>query len=215
MSHLNEAGWIDKLTIIGAFWLHDGNSKRPHALLTSGRHSDGFFNGSRIIENPALLYPTMYDLVEKIGRLPVQRLSDLWVIGSALGAGDLSYEIARQLKCRRGFTEPVEVDGIKTMELKRFELPSCAPVLLVEDVFTTGGTTEQTKLAVEKKGGVVLPVIGVLVNRSGKKELAGCQVVALIDREMPMWEPAVCPLCLRGSRAVRPKANWDLLTARF
>jgi orotate phosphoribosyltransferase len=215
MLHLDEAGWIARLTADGAFWLHDGNPKRPHALLTSGGHSNGFFNGSKVIENPVVLGWAMRDLLDKLGRLPIKKSDNLWVIGSALGACDLSYELGRQMQCHRGFTEPAEVDGAKTMLLKRFTLPKGTPVLLVEDVFTTGGTTAQTKIAVEQGGGIVLPVIGVLCNRSGKKELAGCRVVALIEREMTTWDPAHCRLCSLGSEAVRPKANWDKLTAEY
>lgn len=213
---LNENEWIRVFTEMGAFWLHDDNPERPHALLTSGKHSNGFFNGSKVIENPEVLYRAMYDLRQKIeheGDLPHR--DNLWVVGSALGACDLSYELGRILGCKRGFTEPVEEDGKKTMSLKRFEIPADKHVLVVEDVFTTGGTTEQTIASIEKKGAVVWPVLGVLVNRSGKDRLGDRKVVAVIDRPMPVWTPEECPLCRVGSEAVRPKGNWDRLTAQY
>jgi len=46
MSHKSR---ILKLTKLGALWIHDGNPQRPHALLTSGNHSNGFFNASFIM----------------------------------------------------------------------------------------------------------------------------------------------------------------------
>lgn len=45
MSHESVSDlWIDRFKERDALWLHDGNVRRPHALLTSGKHSDGFFN---------------------------------------------------------------------------------------------------------------------------------------------------------------------------
>jgi len=219
----DEEEWMQVFTEMGAFWLHDENPKRPHALLTSGKHSNGFFNGSKVIEDPEVLHKAMSDLCQLIEvagdefpRDEENRLSrDLVVIGSALGACDLSYELGRILQCKRGFTEPVEEDGKKTMVLKRFEIPAGKHVLVVEDVFTTGGTTEQTIAAIEKKNAIVWPVLGVLVNRSGRVKLGERKVVAVIDKPMPMWAPAECPLCQAGSEAVRPKGNWDRLTAQY
>lgn len=219
----DEEEWMRVFTERGAFWLHDENPKRPHALLTSGMHSNGFFNGSKVIEDPEVLGKAMHDLFQKIeqegGELPRtvgDRLKrDVVVIGSALGACDLSYELGRILQCKRGFTEPVEEDGKKTMVLKRFEIPADKHVLVVEDVFTTGGTTEQTIASIEKKGATVWPILGVLVNRSGKSNLGDRKVAAVIDRPMPMWAPEECPLCQAGSEAIRPKGNWDRLTAQY
>jgi hypothetical protein len=69
--------------------------------------------------------------------------------------------------------------------------------------------------AVEAVGGVALPYIAVLVNRSGKTEVGGRKFVALINREMSVWKPDECPLCKRGSAALRPKGkeNWAALNA--
>ena len=38
---------------------------------------------------------------------------------------------------------------------------------------------------------------------------------AVIDKAMPMWVPEECPLCQAGSEAIRPKGNWDRLTADY
>ncbi len=47
-------------------WLHDGNPKRPHALLTSGKHSTGFFNGGILTEDAALLDRAADDIVSRL-----------------------------------------------------------------------------------------------------------------------------------------------------
>ncbi len=214
----SENEWIERFTGMGAFWFHDGNPSRPHALLTSGNHSHGFFDGSKVIEDPKILAQAMYDLYIKIQNQggDINNTANPWVIGSALGAIDLSFQLGQLLDCRRGFTEPViGEDGKKTMKLKRFDILPGSNALVVEDVFTTGETTRQTITALEEKGIVIWPIIGVLVNRSGENCLNGRQVVALIDRPMPIWSAEDCPLCRQGSEAIRPKANWTQLTAQY
>ena len=214
----------------GALWIHDNNPKRPHALLTSGKHSNGFFNSTPIIQEPALLHIACYDLLWdlptrliEIGYKPTSskvslRLCDLgihWVFGSAMGAVNIAYEIAGQHGCKAGYTEPVIESGEKKMIIKRFNVQEGERVLVVEDVMTTGGTTKKTIKALEERGARILPVIPLLVNRSGKKRLMKKTIKALIDHPMPMWKPEECPLCRQGSEAIRPKGNWDKLTADY
>ena len=39
----------------GAYWRHNGDAQAPHAVLTSGLHSDFFFNSEKVMERPTLL----------------------------------------------------------------------------------------------------------------------------------------------------------------
>lgn len=215
---MDQESWIEKFTDIGAFWLHDGNSKRPHALLTSGNHSNGFFNGSLVIRSPMTLCMVCAGLLSQLDEMFKRRRIGM-VVGSAYGAITMAFEVARHIGvCDAGFTEPVEVDGEKEMILKRFPINKEVPtVLMVEDVMTTGGTTRKSIKAVESAGGEVIDFILVLVNRSGMQQLDGRRIVALIDREMPIWTPDECPLCKDGSEAIRPKGteNWSRLTGQY
>jgi hypothetical protein len=52
------------------------------------------------------------------------------------------------------------------------------------------------------------------VNRSGLKEVNGLKIIALIDRHLPIWEAAECPLCKGESEAIPAKGdNWQRLMA--
>ena len=82
-------------------------------------------------------------------------------------------------------------------------------------MLTTGGSVDRAATAVTNAGGIVLPFLLVLVNRSSLTEASGKKIVALIDRSMPMWTPDECPLCKDGSEAVRPKDNWARLNATY
>ena len=56
--------WIEEYKRKNALWIHDGNRIRPHALLTSGKHSNGFFNSRLVIPDEVLLSEATSDLLE-------------------------------------------------------------------------------------------------------------------------------------------------------
>lgn len=215
-------GWIEQYKQKGAFWIHDGNPQRPHALLTSGKHSSGFFNSELVMEDSILLDEACFDLVRLLEREGVTLNEVDRVVGPAMGAITLAHDISRHIGrardrfCLRAYTEKeTDDDGRKIMTFKKTAIRSGELILAVEDVLTTGGSVELTSRAVWRSGGTLLPFVAVLVNRSGLTEVDGKKIVALIDRPMPMWAPDECPLCKEGSEAIRPKGteNWSRLNA--
>lgn len=212
---MNSELWIERLKDIGALWIHDDNSARPHALLTSGKHSNGFFNGGLVMQDPRLLEAACYDLILKISvPFRVNR-----VVGPAMGAITMAHEVARQLSNSNSHTRMSFVEKDERlpgrMMFKRTSVMPDERVLVVEDVLTTGGSVEATIAAVEEIGAEVLPWVLVLVNRSGLTHIGDRKILSLIQREMPTWEPDDCPLCAQDSEAIRPKdkENWARLNA--
>jgi orotate phosphoribosyltransferase len=217
--------WIETYQRMGALWIHDENPKRPHALLTSGKHSNGFFNSGLVAQDPRILSVACQDLVVMLrDRFDIATINR--VVGPAMGAITMShcvamsvnqcFPVAEQRPCLSAFTEKEEGSG-KIMSLKRTTLAEGEIVLPVEDVLTTGGSAERSKEAIICAGGTVVPFICVLVNRSGLQTTGGMTIIALIDKAMPMWEENTCPLCQQGSEAIRPKAagNWARLNADY
>ncbi len=193
----------------GAIWIHDGNAKRPHALLTSGLHSNGFVNCTFITQQPSLLQQIVSAPDGLASLLPKEKPE--WIIGSAFGAITLAHSIALHTGSRAGFTEK---DG-DLMKLSRFEVIPSDRVLVVEDTISTGGSTLKTMAGILKAGVPeqnILPFIVCLVNRSGKNNLAGKEIRALLTLQIHTWQPEECPLCQEGSSAVRPKSHWRELT---
>jgi orotate phosphoribosyltransferase len=120
---IRELTWEEAFAREGAFWKHDGNKQRAYALLTSGRISDKFFNGGRVIKNPALLTRAVGHLVHKPqlvayldglrGPPPAYRVPSSQgepspaihgpriitgrVVGPPYGATTFAYELARHL----------------------------------------------------------------------------------------------------------------------
>lgn len=208
--------WINLFQQLGALWLHDNNPQRPHALLTSGNHSGGFFNAGKVVfDHPQIAQFACQDLAVQFLIKNSEGLPTV-IAGSAMGAITIARDFAAFLNVRMVFTEPEGEGAAKQMVLnKRFALQSTEVVLPVEDVMTTGGTTLKTIQTLENTGAKVLPVVCVLVNRSGQEKLGNRQIVSLINRPMPIWQPQDCPLCQKGSKAIRPKGNWDKLTADY
>jgi orotate phosphoribosyltransferase len=175
------------------------------------------------MEDPVLLDEASYELVNLLKSLGLNLSGVDRVVGPAMGAITLAHDVARHISnerrssCFRAFTEKETEDGSKTMVFKRTVILPGERTLPVEDVLTTGGSVDLMIQAVTKPGGIVLPFIAVLVNRSGLTEVSGKRVVALIDRPMPMWVADECPLCKQSSEAIRPKGteSWARLNATY
>jgi len=90
------------------------------------------------------------------------------------------------------------------MELKRgFEITAGERVLMVEDVITTGGTLLELTNFITDRGGEVAGIF-VMVNRSGKSEVAGIPVVSCMQVEFPIYPPDEVPDWLAEIPVVRP-----------
>lgn len=219
----NADGWIDQYKAKDALWFHDGNVKRPHALFTSGMHSNSFFNSRLVIADDALLREAASDLLELFVKKGGELSEVQGVVGPQTGATRLAElirdEVVERVGSRCFWASPAkhEFEGKKSMVFSDEDLGAFPRrlVLPCEDVLTTGGSVNLATTAVVAAGGRVLPYILVLVNRSGLAEVGGKKIIALIDREMPMWTPDECPMCKAGSEALRPKDNWARLNAEY
>ncbi len=217
--------WIAEYKAKNALWIHDDNPKRPHALLTSGLHSNGFFNSKLVIPDEALLRYAANSLLAAL--IPMDGINVVaqtdGVVGPQTGATKLAELMSREIEdirqsaCFSASPAKAGEGNEKSMVFSEKDLAILrgATVLLCEDVLTTGGSVELTAKAVADAGGIVLPFICVLVNRSGLTEVDDKKIVALIDKPMPMWAPEECPLCKEGSEAIRPKDNWAHLNATY
>lgn len=219
--------WIGEYKKKNALWIHDGNPKRPHALLRSGKHSSGFFNSELVIPDEVLLRDAAADLLElfAIEGGPFREVK--LVVGPQTGATKLAEFISDQISAFTRdwcfWSSPAKrMEGEKavSMQIDRNDL-NLFPgqmTLLCEDVLSTGGSVGLAAEAVASADGIVLPFILVLVNRSGLADVNGRKVIALIDRPMPAWDLAECLLCKHlKSEAITAKdpENWRRLNAAY
>jgi orotate phosphoribosyltransferase len=123
------------------------------------------------------------------------------VVAPALGGIIVGYEVARALGVRSLF---VERDRSGQMTLRRgFEIKPGERVLVIEDVWTTGGSTRETIGVVEQEGGLVVAA-GALIDRSGGSLELGVPARALVELAVASYEPDDCPQCHAGGAATRP-----------
>ncbi len=162
-----------------------GVLREGHFLLTSGKHSDRYFEKFRILENPPVC--------EAFARVVAERFrkGDVNVVcGPTTGGVIIAYEVARQLECRCIIAEKAE-SGRKIG--RGFRLGPEDRVLVVDDVLTTGGSIKETLAAVESSGAKVVGV-GVFVDRSAGVDF-GVPLLGAFRQQVATFEPTACPLC--------------------
>lgn len=160
-----------------------------HFRLTSGRHSNKYLQCAKIFRNTKYSEELCAALAEQYADCGVEV-----VIGPAMGAVQMAYEVSRALHCENYFTE--REDGKMTLR-RGFQVHPGQKVLIVEDVVTTGGSVREVIDLVKAAGGDIVGV-GSIVDRTGGKIDFGVPFKAVISLEVESWEPQDCPLCKEG-----------------
>ena len=166
-----------------------GVLQEGHFLLTSGRHSNKYLQCAKIFRNTKYSAELCADLAGQFKDDDIQL-----VIGPAMGAVQMAYEVSRHIGCENFFTE--REDGVMTLR-RGFAIEPGQRVLVVEDVVTTGGSVREVIEIVKQAGGVVAGV-GVVVDRTDGKIDFGVPVKSVISMDVQSWEPDECPLCKEG-----------------
>lgn len=186
-----------------------GAIRHGHFELSSGLHSRTYVQCALVLQYPRF--------AEKLGQGLAALLSDATievVVSPALGGLIIGQEVARALpepKHSTGGGVPAiftERDASGFMTLRRgFLIKPDQHVLVVEDVWTTGGSTQETIQVVEEAGGRVVAV-GALIDRSGGKIDFPVESQALLDLPIESYEPDDCPQCREGSLAYKPGSRF-------
>lgn len=162
--------------------------REGHFLLTSGMHSDRYFEKFRILEQPELCE----QFAQVLGGY-FQSEGITVVCGPTTGGVIVAYEVARQLRCRCVIAEKGE-QGRKIS--RGFILGEKDQVLVVDDVITTGGSIRETLAAVEATRAKVVG-IGVFIDRSVDVVFPG-SFYSVYREPIRNYQPDKCPLCLKG-----------------
>lgn len=214
------AGVFHIAQVFGAYWQYDYRATEAgrlgyHAELKSGNHSDGFFAWKVIAEQaPNLVDIIAEQLFLKIGW---RGLEPTHLLGIPDGATSLGKAVAKIAGLP--YIDFHKENGVFVPDS---EVPSRAHILLVEDVFTKGTAFLEMGCCLKKINPqtIVIPAVLALLNRGGsdvvfRENGTVYEVVPLASQKFNDWPPEECPLCKRGSKALRPKAsneNWRLLT---
>ncbi|MDP9337854.1 MAG: orotate phosphoribosyltransferase [Acidobacteriota bacterium] len=195
-----------------------GAIRHRHFELSSGLNSAMYVQCALVLQYPRF--------AEKLGRALAELFAGAEieaVVSPAMGGLIIGQEVARALPERKVFSESPENAGVPAIFVERdenrlmtmrrgFTLQLAQRVLLVEDVWTTGGSSREAIRVVEEAGARVVGA-GALIDRSGGKIDLGVSAKALFDLSIPSYEVKDCPLCRTGSVAVKPGSRFARTTA--
>ncbi|MBN2414398.1 orotate phosphoribosyltransferase [bacterium] len=168
---------------------------KGHFLLTSGMHSDTYFQCAKVFQYPENSDMLCADIADHYRTAAIDT-----VVSPAVGGIVFGQDLARHLKVRSIFTE--RVDGRMTLR-RGFEIRAGEQILVAEDVTTTGGSVKEVIELVRATGGKVVGVTAV-VDRSGGSIDFGVPYHSLIEMEVKNYQPEECPLCKGGDVPVKP-----------
>lgn len=164
-----------------------------HFCLTSGLHSDTYFQCAKLYQYP--------DVVEELAKELAKNLSALefdTIVAPAIGAVIFGYEVAKQMNKRYLFVERKD----ETMQLRRgYTIKRGERVVIIEDVITTARTILETKEAIKEFEPQIVG-IGCIVDRSQGK--TGLEINSLLHAEPVLYNAYDCPMCRAGIEIVKP-----------
>lgn len=171
---------------------------KGHFCLTSGLHSDTYFQCAKLYENPKT--------VEKLGTELAKKLADIefdTIVSPAIGAIIIGYETAKQCGKRNLFVE--RKDG--ALQLRRdYKLSKGEKVIILEDVITTARTINETKEAIKEFEPEIIGVACIVDRTSGKTDY---KITSLLEVQPVTHEPGNCPLCKNNIPLVKPGSRQD------
>ena len=169
-----------------------------HFVLSSGQHSDEYWEKFRLLEWPRVTEQLCREIALRYEGLAISA-----VIGPTTGGAMLAQEVARQLDSRCLLAEPASKGG---RELRRgFVLRPAERVLVVDDVLTPGLSLQETLGAI-KPFHPDIAGVEVLIDRSGGGAIDqfGVPCHALITVSARRYSPDACPMCAEGIPLVKP-----------
>jgi orotate phosphoribosyltransferase len=171
-----------------------------HFILSSGLRSPVFLQKQRVFMYPdkaELLCRALADRLRASGFGP-DKVSK--IVSPAIGGIIPGYETARHLGVPAIFTE--RVDG--RFQLRRgFEVAPGEPVIVVEDIVSTGLSIRECIDCLREAGADVVAA-ACLVDRSGGEAEIGVPLVALTQYKVPAYSADALPPELAAIPAVKP-----------
>jgi orotate phosphoribosyltransferase len=171
-----------------------------HFVLTSGRHSDTYFEKFHVLRHPHHVEALCIELARRVRATPAIGDVDVVMGPTTLGIV-LAYEVGKQLGVPVAYAEK---SGDGTRHLRRAEhLARWQRVLIVDDVLTTGGSVREC-LDLVRAHGAVPAGVGVLVDRSGGTADFGVPLLADLSLDVRSYDPDDLPDELLAIPALRP-----------
>jgi len=166
-----------------------------HFLLTSGRHSDRYFQCAKVLQYPEYTEALCKMIADNFRKTEIDT-----VIAPAMGGLVVGQEVARQLNKRFIFAERED----KKLSLRRgFTLDENEKVLVCEDVVTTGGSVFEV-IDIVKSNNARVVGVGFIVDRSNGKVDFNYPQFSTLRMGVVSYLRDECPLCREDIELVKP-----------
>lgn len=166
--------------------------KRGHFKLSSGLHSDTYCQSQNLLRDYRAVNHLAKEIVIQIPNRTVQQTD--FIISPAIGAIIIGQKVSELLGLPFLFAERV---GGK-FELRRDQMifPG-ETAIIIEDVITTGGTTNEIKELVEKNYASVIAA-GCIIDRGGNCFKSDMPYFSVQQISAKNYTEDSCPMCKEG-----------------
>ncbi|HOK79695.1 MAG TPA: orotate phosphoribosyltransferase [bacterium] len=168
-----------------------------HFLLSSGLHSNRYFQMARVLQFPHIARNLAEELVRKCGEKKVDV-----VIGPAIGGIILSYALAEILGARSIFAE--RENGVMCLR-RGFTIDRDENVFVCEDVITTGGSVSEVIDLVKSSGAKIAGVCCLVLRGIHSLKFP---VEYLLKIDVKNYRKDECPLCKNNVPLVKPGSRF-------
>ena len=169
-----------------------------HFILSSGLHSDTYFQCAKVLQYPKYLSMFGEILSNHFSHLDIDK-----VISPAIGGIVLGTEVGRQLNKKTIFSERSEGN----MNLRRgFNINENDKILIIEDVLSTGGSIKEVINLINQYSGNVVGV-GVIVDRSLSPVFIHDNFFSITSQKAKIFDKDNIPNELQGIPAIKPGSN--------
>lgn len=160
-----------------------------HFRLTSGRHSDVYYEKFALLRQPAVCTRLCRQMADQLSDFEIET-----IVGPTTGGIIIAYDVARYLGVEAIYAEP-EGDG---RAFKRgLSLRPGQKVGIVDDVLTTGRSIREVIDLVKSYDAVIVKIVEML-DRSNGAVPFDYPFSALATVNAESWLPRDCPLCQQG-----------------
>ena len=180
---------------LGLLLEQSGAILRGHFVLTSGRHSDVYFEKFRVLERPEVLSALAAQIAAHFRQTGVEV-----VAGPTTGGIIIAFEVARQLGIPALYVE--SENGVKKLRRGATVRPG-ARVLVVDDVLTTGKSVFEVIEVLREARGVPIGV-GVLIDRAEIQPEFGCPMFAAFKVSASTFSADQVPEWLANQPVIKP-----------
>jgi len=173
-----------------------------HFILSSGLHSSKYIQCAKLLSYPNLAKNICLSLSKKI--IKKFKKVDL-ILSPAMGGIIIGYEIGRLLKKETIFCERVK----GKFSLRRgFKIKKGSKVLIVEDVITTGKSSNECVKLIKKSKGKLLG-FACIIDRSNKQRLKiNKNVVSQVKIDIPTFSKKNLPEYLKSIPINKPGSRF-------